>query len=82
MSNESGQVDEQGTQAYMRQIDKNKQYSLIGGMGGGADSDSEAAEEVNFEKLLDMEDKKILNKRKKRIAKVEECNIDIEAFIN
>lgn len=38
-------------------------------------------EEVDFDRYLDMEDRKVLNKRKKRGNKVEECNLDIETFI-
>jgi len=45
----------------------------------GIDSDDESLGE---EVLIDHEDKRVLNKRKKRPAgKVEDCNIDLESFI-
>ncbi len=39
------------------------------------------APDGEFEQYLDMDDRKIINKRKKRGNKVEECNLDLEAFI-
>jgi hypothetical protein len=46
-------------------------------------TDSESDDEsLGEEVLIDHEDKRVLNKRKKRAAgKIEECNIDLESFI-
>jgi hypothetical protein len=45
-------------------------------IGGGEEDD-----EVDEDQLYDLEDKKVLNKRKKRTAKVEDCNQALEQFI-
>ena len=43
---------------------------------------SESSEGDEEELFVDNEDKRVLNKRKKRAAgKVEECNLDLESFI-
>ena len=42
---------------------------------------SEESAEFDFEQILDMEDKKILTKRKKRTIRVEDCNLDIDELI-
>jgi hypothetical protein len=43
---------------------------------------SESSEGEDEELFVDNEDKRVLNKRKKRAAgKVEECNLDLESFI-
>ena len=31
-------------------------------------------------KHMELEDKKIINKKRKRVDKIEDCNLDIEAF--
>jgi hypothetical protein len=36
---------------------------------------------IDEDQLYDLEDKKVLNKRRKRTAKVEECNQQLESFI-
>jgi len=54
-------------------------FNLLKHKGGDSSESDENAEEIL---MLENEDKRVLNKRKKRTTnKVEECNLDLDSFI-
>ncbi|CDW91782.1 UNKNOWN [Stylonychia lemnae] len=71
--NEKIFTDEVGVQSYYRnQQDQDENYQL--------DENADQAQADDEWRYLDIEDKKILSKRKKRTVKVEDCYLDLDAF--
>eukprot|EP00347_Sterkiella_histriomuscorum_P011384 403372662 len=69
-------TEENGVKSYYRGEDQqNDEQNIADTQGAGATGGIE--EDWRF---LDMEDKKILNKRKRRVNKIEDCYLDLDLF--